>query len=146
MFCRKCGYQLPDDSNFCSKCGASLVQNARENSTVYYLKIYWWCTPLVRASTNLEKLAQMIYQSWKSKASLPQFVKYSNENGEFSVSYEGVKFTEFCRMQRYSREVELLYEELKNYAIINAWVLAEPEVHHYGDSHNTIGLDCIFTK
>ena len=25
MFCKKCGFQLPDDANFCIKCGTEVV-------------------------------------------------------------------------------------------------------------------------
>lgn len=34
MFCRKCGAQLPDDSDFCSKCGASTGNSVSLNKNL----------------------------------------------------------------------------------------------------------------
>ena len=146
MFCMKCGYELPNEANFCLKCGNPTKTNVVAPETVYYLKIHWWCEPNVSASTNQESLSLMIFKTWKSKASMPELVKYSQKNSEYTVSYSGEKFRDALKLNKYSREISDFYDILKNYAISNSWILAEPEIKHRSDSFGLSGLDCILTK
>ena len=146
MFCAKCGYELPNDANFCLRCGASANQNYTETNTVYYLKMNWYCSPCLSASTNQESLGQMIFNNWKSKASMPELVRYLNDKGELFVEYAGVRVRDILKLNKYAYEIRRMYEDLKSYAISNSWVFAQPEVRKENNIGDAVELSCILTK
>lgn len=69
MFCSNCGTQLPDDANFCLKCGQPQKQSQRESTATKQFDV---CTIMLHIG-----LIKLRWEAWQDKKKLAQSDEFS---------------------------------------------------------------------
>jgi hypothetical protein len=148
MKCHKCGYALPEDAVFCLKCGTLVVKEKEKGNAAagHFLKLSWTEQPMVMASTDDDALSGVILEQWKLKARLPHLVDTRKKDGVTHIWYFPEKLMDILRMKRHKQDIMDMYQNLKEYAIVNGWTLSGPEKTEKSGRDELMALDIEFEK
>jgi hypothetical protein len=125
MFCKKCGKEIPDDSNFCQYCGVSLSNNKANDIikkgktliTIKHEKKFGW---------GLYKIKIYIDGSFIKEIKSGKIVSFEIENGRHIIFCEAKRCerSESVEINADSNEIyfsatfNLFYSQSQNYKVI----------------------------
>jgi predicted amidophosphoribosyltransferase len=145
MVCQKCGRELPDEAEFCYKCGSPVKKEPVTSEETRFLKLSWTWQPLIMAATDDEELGSAIYELWKQKARLPQLVETKTKDGVMHVWYAAERLRDVLRMGK-KQDVLNIYDATKGYVLDRGWQLSKPEVTEMAGRNDYVSLDSFFIK